>query len=499
MRDAAHTKILSGRPAATEKEGTGMFETKTLRRLAAGVGAFALAAAGLLGVGTAHADDEPSPGNITGTAGDLYVHKHKGDPGAGTAGDGTQLDPLPDPLEGVKFTVQRVGHTSQDPIDLTTSEGWDLAITATPANVGAAPFSLGTGTSVVTGADGVAHFADLAYGLYLVTETDPGDNPIVSPVAPFLVSVPFPSDNTWLYDVHVYPKNKLNETVPTKTVTDPGNQLAVGDDVVWTVTAPVPPLATGDVFDSFIISDDFDDRLAIDTANVVVKLDGVTLVAGTDYAITPAAGSSTAGPEVVITLTGALEDLIGADEVVVTYTTQVKELGESPYFENQAFVNANDTQKSTDTPRVNWGSIEVTKVNKANEQQTLKGAVFEVYDAKDGAKVAGPLTTGDDGKLRVDGLWVGINDDTTQDYWLKEVKAPAGYVTPTGDAAWTKVTVTADGLNAVQVTITNAKQQGPGLPLTGGVGTAIFGGTGLALIVVAVAAGIAVRRRQTVR
>ena len=126
MRGAAHTKILSGRPAATEKEGTGMFETKTLRRLVAGVGAFALAAAGLLGVGTAHADDEPSPGNITGTAGDLYVHKHKGDPGAGTAGDGTQLDPLPDPLEGVEFTVQRVGHTSQDPIDLTTTQGWDL-------------------------------------------------------------------------------------------------------------------------------------------------------------------------------------------------------------------------------------------------------------------------------------------------------------------------------------------------------------------------------------
>lgn len=61
------------------------------------------------------------------------------------------------------------------------------------------------------------------------------------------------------------------------------------------------------------------------------------------------------------------------------------------------------------------------------------------------------------------------------------------------------MTVTADGLNAVQVTITNPKQQGPGLPLTGGVGTAIFGGTGLALIVVAIVAGIAVRRRQTVR
>ena len=499
MRGAAHTKILSGRPAATEKEGTGMFETKTLRRLVAGVGAFALAAAGLLGVGTAHADDEPSPGNITGTAGDLYVHKHKGDPGAGTAGDGTQLDPLPDPLEGVEFTVQRVGHTSQDPIDLTTSEGWDLAVTATPANVNAAPFSLGPDIVEVTGADGIADFSDLAYGLYLVTETDPGDNPIVSPVAPFLVSVPFPSDNSWLYDVHVYPKNKLNETQPEKDVADPGNELAVGDELVWSVTAPVPALATGDTYDEFIISDDFDDRLAIDTADVTVALNGTTLVADTDYTITPAAGTSNVGAEVVVTLTGALAGLEGGDEIVVTYKSTVNALGTDSYFENQAFVNVNDTKKGTDTPRVNWGSIKVTKVNKANTSQTLQGAEFEVYDAKNGTLVAGPVTTGADGTVRVDGLWVGVGTDVAQTYWLKETKAPAGYVTPTGDAAWTEVNVTAGGLTAVEVEVKNTKQEGPGLPLTGGVGTAIFGGTGLALIVVAVAAGIAVRRRQTVR
>ena len=67
-----------------------MFENTSLRRLAAGVGAIALAAAGLLGAGSAHADDAPpvalSPGNITQETGNLYVHKHAGDPYSGSDG-----------------------------------------------------------------------------------------------------------------------------------------------------------------------------------------------------------------------------------------------------------------------------------------------------------------------------------------------------------------------------------------------------------------------------
>ncbi len=75
----------------------------------------------------------------------------------------------------------------------------------------------GTGKTVepeqtnTTDGNGVARFditnSDL--GLYLVVETDAPDK-VTKTVEPFLVSVPMknPSDQTtWLYDVHVYPKN----------------------------------------------------------------------------------------------------------------------------------------------------------------------------------------------------------------------------------------------------------------------------------------------------
>ena len=92
---------------------------------------------------------------------------------------------------------------------------------------------------------------------------------------------------------------------------------------------------------------------------------------------------------------------------------------------------------------------------------------------------------------------MGVNPTTTKTYWLKETKAPVGYVAPTDDEAWTEVEVTASGLVAVTKTITNTKQTVPGLPVTGGVGTAVFGATGLVLVLGAIAGGTALRRRQS--
>lgn len=75
----------------------------------------------------------------------------------------------------------------------------------------------GTGKTVnpeqtnTTDGNGVARFdiTNSALGLYLVVETNAPDK-VTKTVEPFLVSVPMknPSDQTtWLYDVHVYPKN----------------------------------------------------------------------------------------------------------------------------------------------------------------------------------------------------------------------------------------------------------------------------------------------------
>ncbi|AQP48560.1 hypothetical protein BW730_14680 [Tessaracoccus aquimaris] len=476
-----------------------MFERKSsLRRLAAGVGAFALAAAGFLGAGTAHA----APGNIDPEAeGNLYVHKHVGDPGGdGAPHDGTPRTSLPEPLEGVTFTIQRISHDGT-PVDLNTSEGWDLINGLQPGDIGQDGFTAGAADPQVTEADGTASFEGLDFGLYLVTETDSGTNNIISKVEPFLVSVPFPSANEWLYDVHVYPKNVLNVTEPTKTVDDPGHALVEGSTVTWTVTAPVPAIATGDTYKKFVITDEFDPRLSITEDDVTVTIEGVTLE-DADFTIDP---GTSPGPTVVVTFTETgLAKLAADQDVVVTYNTTVEELGDTVFIDNIANVNTNDTGVDTTEPEVWFGSVKVTKVNAADADQKLQGAEFELYGDRDGAALSDtPFVTGDDGTLTIEGLWVGLTEGSSRTYWLKETKAPAGYITPTGEDAWTQVTVTANSQTPVSVhvdPIENTKQPGPTLPLTGGVGAAVFGGTGLAMVLVAVGAiavGAARRRQST--
>ncbi len=467
------------------------------RRALAVVGAAAIALVGAVTGGTA-AHAAPGPANITGTSGTLTIHKHAGDPG--DAGNGTVItDPaaiaaLGEGLEGVEFSIQRVNYDGS-PIDLTTPEGWDQAQGATPGNVSAAPYSLTSVTTATTAADGTATIPDLAYGLYLVTETSPGANPIVSPVEPFLVSVPYPNavDSTWLYDVHVYPKNKLNTTTPTKTVSEPG-ALVLGSEVVWTITAPIPELGAGDTYRKFVVTDDLDERLT--PTGVVVKLDGVELTPDVDYTLS----GSGAGALITVTLTGdGLAKLTGHENVTIEVTTEVTSLGDDGTISNKAAVNVNDSVRETDVPQTNWGPLKVVKTAAQDPAHTLAGAEFTLHESKGGPALTPPgtLTTNSAGEIVIDGLWVGNGTTLAKDYWLQETKAPAGYVLPEGDAAWTKVTVTAGSeASVVPVTIANTQQQGPELPLTGSAGTTAFMVGGLALILTAGAALIAARRRQ---
>ena len=65
------------------------------------------------------------------------------------------------------------------------------------------------GKEVKTNADGIAAFTELELGFYVVIETTTPDK-VTTPVSPFLVSIPMTTVNgdDWLYDVHVFPKNK---------------------------------------------------------------------------------------------------------------------------------------------------------------------------------------------------------------------------------------------------------------------------------------------------
>ena len=172
--------------------------------------------------------------------------------------------------------------------------------------------------------------------------------------------------------------------------------------------------------------------------------------------------------------------------------------------------------------------LDTTKVDSANPETKLKDAQFRLYnsDKSKSAKIendkisawvdgdAGTVITSPEG-----GVFniAGLDADT---YYLKEIKAPAGYNLPTGDDAYFKFVIAAsltvgdDGKGKIEsLTITPGKGQatdgdiptgkvsmditntsGSTLPETGGIGTAIF--TVVGLLVMAGAAGAFVWRRK---
>lgn len=154
------------------------------------------AAAALSLVGISAPAQAQGAGNINpNTPSSLTIHKYDGD--QGPRGDGTELGDtsnLGNPLSGVEFTITPITERNGQPIDLDTDAGWNLIDGATVDQVnGGNGYVKGTPQQVVTGADGTVT-TGLPHGLYLVEETDPGDNNIVSPAQPFLVTLPLPPD-----------------------------------------------------------------------------------------------------------------------------------------------------------------------------------------------------------------------------------------------------------------------------------------------------------------
>jgi fimbrial isopeptide formation D2 family protein/LPXTG-motif cell wall-anchored protein len=456
---------------------------KFFSRLAAGVGAIALMTAGLLGAASPASADPttppaPSLANIDPTQPtSLTIHKYDGNPGQ--AGDGTAIEDTSsfgNGLEGVVFTITPVTAKNGTPIDLTTYTGWELIDGATVADVTAddSVFTLGTSTTATTLAGGTVT-KDLPMGFYLVTETDPGNNNISTPVVPFLVSLPYPNTADWIYDVHVYPKNVVDDTDITKTVANP-SQVVLPDGTVvtnealvdWTITVPVPAASA---YTQFVVTDPLDSRLTYDSIEVTIG--GAELVEGTDYTVTD---------NIVVTFTSSgLGKLVAGTQVVLVLTTEVHGSGIIPNTVSAVVNNFETALKPADVPSTNWAPLKVIKQDIDNKK-LLKDAEFEIYLSDKTTQVGtAAYTTDSNGEINVT-LWVGNNDDITKTYWLKETKAPAGYTTPTGDAAWTQVDLVAGATEVVTKTIDNEKRTGPGLPLTGGQGTMLFLIAGVAII-----------------
>lgn len=497
------------------------------RRGLAAIGVASLALLGLAAGGTAaYATTPPSsaPGNIDpGAKGSIIIHKHEHQSGTSAvqnpAGTGTAIPSAP--VADVEFTVYELRKAGGGAIDLTDPAAWNGLSTLTPTAPCTAPsgYQLGAVVDTVeTDADGVATADDLPVGAYMVCETDAPAS-VVDRANPFIVTIPFPFDDEWLYDVNVYPKNGTSTI--SKTIT-PQTGLGLGSVVKFPVTAKVPALAPGHSFTGFDITDALDPKLTAvpaGTGNVGLGVLSVTIDGADVPATAYTVGASGSPLSVSFTDFAYLAGQTGKS-VVVTFQGTVNAVGT---IANQADLYVNDPgherRITSDPVTTNWGDVVVKKVNAADPAKTLAGAVFEVYASSapygtpctigsitgSALAVGGATqftTAGAAGTVTIPGLFVSdsVNPSvsaTSRCYVLKEVAAPAGYITPTGDNALRAISVTTGATTGVDVTVTNTQQTGVHLPLTGSTGTAAFliGGAGI-ILAAAGASLIAVRRRQ---
>ncbi|WP_286268104.1 SpaH/EbpB family LPXTG-anchored major pilin [Brooklawnia propionicigenes] len=474
---------------------------KFFSRLAVGVGALALAAAGTFGgasvASAAQGTDGTPPGNAASdTTGTLIVHKYAGSVTSDPAlpNDGTAQTPDRPVLAGIEFTVCQVAG-----IDLTTSAGWTAAESVT---VGTATCKDGTTQSLTTLADGTATFAGLPIGLYLVTESDYPDD--VTPAAPFLVSIPYPSTSgtgdaqttNWLWTVHVYPKNTLKGS-GEKTVADPTTN-GLGSTVPWQIaTRPIGSFNNGQPLTAYKVQDSLDSRLTYvaDSAKVYVvapgATDGTLLNEGTEYVLT--APTAAGGTLIVDFNKTYVNGLPAGTTFKITFHTTVTAIGDGT-IENSSteYVNDDTEGYTPNTVTTDWGAAKLLKHAKNDTTKVLSGAKFEVYNSTNGAcatlgsKItvngATEFTSNSSGVVDIAGLYVGKNSETaSRVYCVVETEAPLGYELNNAPQAIT-VLPGAYAQGDYTLSIPNNPAKGPSLPLTGGQGTMLFLIAGVAII-----------------
>lgn len=484
----------------------------------------------------------------------LTVHKYLGAtsslPHDGTALTQEQLKSLTSqkPLQGVKFKLYKV-----EGVDVNTNEGVAVASKignmTLPADVVDKGIELdgkkytlkaANPAEMNTDQNGEAVFTvtnvGLPNGVYVVVEDLAGsgdlktadgtavDKAKVTPAAPFAVSVPMtkPDGETLNKDVHVYPKNQVNEL--DKTVVDAN--INQGGDIVYTISTTSTGADTNgdgkmdkaDLGGVYEIVDTLDSNLTY--KSVTVKVADQDVTAGENgYEVTSVKEGNPEQDKVTVSFKGTtLDTIAGGAKVELKVTATVKSIPDSGIIPNQAKLYPNDWAKKNDKPvdspkvETKFGDIVIKKINK--DGAVLAGAKFSVHldnsADKDcssyGDAIKTSEATGTDGLVSIKGLHLTnfvdnkeVPEADQHPYCLVETQAPAGYqllpkpvkfsLTKAGAVA--DLTTAAEGDGSL-VKITNYKN--PGLPLTGAQGILLVSVLGLILVSAGVV--LTVKRRK---
>jgi hypothetical protein len=458
----------------------------------------------------------------------LTIHKHERTATNGTtAGTGQQITgasniaALGAPIAGVTFQVQQVNN-----IDLTTPAGWTTVQNLTPSQ--AAARGLGTAQTVATDSNGLAVFNNLPIGAYLVQETAAGTK-VADRTAPFLVTVPTATgkagtpSNTWVYDVHVYPKNSTTDLTKTRVNAAAGSAEALNANLQrWNVAARIPQIASGETFENFTVVDTIDTAylqfLLTDQPSGVAAGGTVTatnatgtaftLTSGTDYTVV----KSTDGKTLTLSFTSAGYTKLAANKggtVTLNVLTKATAVPANTTPAGTIVNNASSTIKISNSPATTnttsatgtvasfqyFAYAPVKDAAGNTTKSPLANATFELYpSAADAAK--------NENKIVIDGKSSWTTDANGQytfpvlnsgTYVVKETAAPAGFELPT-----LNIPTTGAGANTTYYAELPHDQQLPtwALPFTGGNGPVLFAVGGGALLVIALGAALVVARRR---
>lgn len=482
---------------------------KSIRAVLAALITALLGAAGLVLAPGAHAvpqNDNLGNPDLT-RKGSIVVHKYE-NPAWNKDNNGREITAVPEnakSMEGVEFILQKV-----DGINLSKVEDWEKIsklsydentkqVTYKTENIALNQ----TETKQTTGVGGVATFSNLDAGVYLVREGDTGAHKVIKKAQPFFVSIPFPSKAEWLYDVHAYPKNTVSDD-GTKTLRE-DNAKKVGDTVKWDIQYKVPALGKDETYTKVGVVDQLDQHLKY--AGAVVTLGDQQLAENTDYTVTidPTEKGDTdtaVRQTVTIQLNQARLTQVQAGQLFkVELSTKITGLPKNGEIPNSFGPIVNDYNPGTTTTpsdrKVKLGDLLLLKQDKDN-QKPLKDAEFAIYatqeDANSNTNVIATAKSDENGQVRFIGLVLGTED--SKNFYLKETKAPAGYVI---NAEVKEVLVKKGESTTVEYTIDNTKHDGPNLPLTGAAGQLMLTLGGLALLGAAGGLTVAqVRRNRAV-
>lgn len=396
--------------------------------------------------------------------------------------------------------------------NITTNAGYEQALTLTAQSFGGKDTDFGapTGTTV---ADGSYTFSSLKPGVYLLSQVSaPAGKTLMNPAVVFVPMTDPEHTDTWVYNIHVYPKNGDAGKITKTDITPKGTPIAVGSTMTWQMDVPIPDIGS-DSYTKFVVQDLPTNMKAIGVASAVLDptANAVPLTGdGSDYDValdTP----DTNKLQVTFNANG-LNKINGAKGKTLRLTVTTKVLNtvtpdsgvtnaaKAIYTTAKGGTSETTIESDPKNPaNTAFGNLKILNKN-ADGTQALSGGKFKIYQCA--GSPLGTTTTGEPiavtpigsstatSEFEItdaeNGITLGPLGTTTQDLCLVQSAAADGYQMLAGPKtfAFTKDLVTADSNKTVTVTVNNTASSAITglLPNTGGMGIALFVVLGLVLL-----------------